>query len=389
MFSTSRSAIAKLGLFGTLSILSFTLIGFAQGPDPAQLFREAQEAQQRGDAALAAGKYQELIRLRPELTVAHANLGVVLASLGRFDEAITQYNIALAEAPGDPELRLDLGLAYYKKDDIAGAAAEFALLHKDDPGNVRIATLLGNCQVQLGLIAQAIALLEPLEKANSDNLDLEWALGSAMILADRAREGVARVQKVAEQGHSAEAYQVAAKLYLGLTYYDEARRDAEAVIRLNPQISGAYVVLGMVDDYGGDEKGAQEQFEKALQIDANNLQARIQLGSVLYTQRELDAAHEQLDRVLTQDPKSYAALYLLGRVERAQGNLAAAVKDLEKAARENPPWLLPHVELTALYYQLKRPSDGAREKEIVDRLTAEERQRHDGTRIILPRVPLP
>ena len=383
-----RSPLARLSMLLTWFVSSLaTAATPAQSPDMKQLFQDAYAAQQRGDAALAVGKYQELLRLQPDMIAAHANLGVVLVSLGRYDEAITQYNIALAEAPGDPALRLDLGLAYYKKGDFAGAAAQFASLHKEDPGNVRFAALLGNCEVRLGLIGEAIALLEPLEKANSDNLDLEWALGSALISTGQTREGLVRVQKVADQGHNAEAYQIAANLYLGLTYFDKARRDAEAVVRLNPHMAKAYVVLGMVDDYSGDEKSAEEEFKKALEVDPNDIQAQVELGSVYCNERKLDAARQQLDRALAQDPKSYSALYLLGRVERAQGNLQAAVKDLESAERENPQWLLPHVELTALYYLLKRPDDGAREKRIVDQLDAEERERHSDTRVILPTVP--
>jgi len=102
----------------------------AQESAPEQLFQDAAQAQQRGDYELAVRKFQELIRVDPNIVAAHANLGVVLVSLGRFDEAITQYHIALAEAPGSPALQLDLGLAYYKRDDFAGAAAQFASLHK-------------------------------------------------------------------------------------------------------------------------------------------------------------------------------------------------------------------------------------------------------------------
>jgi len=387
-FSSSLlSLIAGFGLLPAFCIVILAQSTGAQNADPQQLFQEAYDAQQRGDGALAVRKYQELIRVHPEVVAAHANLGVVLVSLGRYDEAITQYHFALAEVPGDPALRLNLGLAYYKKGDFAGAAAQFASLHKDDPGNLRVATLLGNCEVPLGLDAEAIALLSPFETANPDDLDLEWALGTALIRSGQTREGLERIQKVADQGHNPEAYQLAANLYLGLTYFDKARRDAEEVIRLNPQMPKAYVVLGMVDDYGGDEKGAEEEFEKALQVDPNDVQARVELGSVFCNERKLDAARQQLDRALAQDPKSYSAMYLLGRVERAQGNLPAAVKDFESAERESPEWLLPHIELTALYYRLKRPADGAREKRIVDQLGAEERQRHEKTHIILPQVP--
>src|SRR5882757_2226429 len=191
---------------------------WAQEPDPQQNFQDAAQAQQRGDLVLAVSKYQEVIRLDPNVVAAHANLGVVLVSLGRFDEAITQYHIALAEAPGSPALQLDLGLAYYKRGDFAGAAAQFASLHKEDPSDLRAATLLGNCQVQLGLVGQAVALLEPLEKANPDNLDL------------------------------------------GLTLFDQAKENAQAVIRLNPSAAKAYVVLGMIDDFAGNEKDAQDNY---------------------------------------------------------------------------------------------------------------------------------
>ncbi|MGD0457060.1 MAG: tetratricopeptide repeat protein [Terriglobia bacterium] len=124
MFSSSRSSIAGLGLFGALSILTFALVTFAQRPDPQQLFQDAYAAQQRGDAALAVSKYEELIRLHPEMTAARANLGIALVALGRFDEAIAQYRAALEQVHGDPVLRLDLALAWYKEAEFGKAPSE-------------------------------------------------------------------------------------------------------------------------------------------------------------------------------------------------------------------------------------------------------------------------
>src|SRR6266481_4862342 len=63
----------------------------AQSASPQQLFQEAVEAQQKGDDALAIRKYQELLKLHPEVIEARANLGAALAKVGRFDEAIDQY----------------------------------------------------------------------------------------------------------------------------------------------------------------------------------------------------------------------------------------------------------------------------------------------------------
>lgn len=361
----------------------------AQTPSLRQRFDAALNAQHRGDNTAAAAQYKAILRLDPTMTAAHANLAGALVALKRYDEAIAQYKTALKEVPDNHALELALAIAYYRKGDFETAGRTFASLHWDDPADVRVATLLAQCDMHLSRYDQVVSLLEPLESANSNNLDLEWTLGSALIRTGHTRQGLQRIQRVADLGHNVEAYQTAANLYLGLTFFDLAKRDAEAVIQLNPHASQAYVVLGMVKDYSGDEKGAAGEFEKALQIDPKDLQARLQLGSVLYTQRKLSEARLQLTRALAQDPASSSAHYLLARVERVQGDLPAALNNLETAERENPRWLSPHVDLVALYYALKRPADGLREKKIVDQLMAEERQQHIGTRVILPRVPSP
>jgi tetratricopeptide (TPR) repeat protein len=388
LFSSSwRSPITRSGLVGALTILTLVHAAPAQGPDPQQLFQEASKAQQRGDAALAVRKYEELIRLHPEIIAARANLGIVLVSLGRYDEAIVQYRAALAEVPGNPDLRLNLALAYYKKGDLAGAAGQFISLHEDEPGNVRIATLLGQCYVGQGRDDDAISLLTPFERAQADNLDLEWALGSALIRAGRTEDGVARVEKVAEQGHSAPAYALAAQTYLKLGILDKARRNFDGALRLDAKLPGLYTLGGMIMEYSGDAQGAVGAYQKALEADPDDFEARLRLGGVLYDQRQLEAAKQNLDRALALDPTSRVARYELARVEGARGQLDVAVRELERIVRADPDWLPPHIELVALYYRLKRPEDGAREKKIVDRLRGEEQQRRSKSHVIAPIPP--
>jgi hypothetical protein len=48
---------------------------------------------------------------------------------------------------------------------------------------------------------------------------------------------------------------------------------------------------------------------------------------------------------------------------------------------------LPHVERAALYFKLKRPEDGTREKQTVDRITEEERQKKTKSPVISPQLP--
>jgi tetratricopeptide (TPR) repeat protein len=300
----------------------------AQESDPQQIFQEGAQAQQRGDLGLAVSKYQEVIGLDPNVVAAHANLGVVLVALGRYDEAITQYHIALAEAPGSPELRLNLGLAYYKKGEFAGAAAEFASLHEENPGDIRSATLLGNCQMQLGLVSQAIDVLEPLEKANPDNLGLEWALGLALVRAGHTLQGLQRIQKVADRGQNVEAYQLAANLSSGLTFLDQARRDAEAAIRLDPHAAKAYVVLAWAALMQNDPFGALPYAQRAEQ----------------------------------EEPALPSAQLVLGKALVGTGKVKDGTRSLEKAKQLDPSNLEVHIALAEAYSEAGRKEDAWRER---------------------------
>lgn len=347
----------------------------ASPPQPEQMFQRAMAEQQQGHLQAAASEYRALLRMQPRLLAAHANLGVVLTGLGQFDEAIRQYRAALALAPGNRALRLDLGLAYYKMQDFSRAAAQFGPLHQADPTNLRLAILLGDCDLHLGHAATAIPLLQPFAATHPDDLDLDWVLGQALIRAGHPHQGVRRVERVAEQRGSAEAYALAARTYIGLEDLDSARRSLDAAARLNPKLPGLHTLDGMIRSYEGDDAGAAQAFRAAVAANPDDAEAHLYLGTVLYAKHQFTEARIHLDRALRLEPDSSLARYERARVETAQGQTAAALADLEQAERTDPGWLKPHIELAALYFRIKRPRDGARERAIVDRLSAAQQQR--------------
>jgi len=71
-------------------------------------------------------------------------------------------------------------------------------------------------------------------------------------------------------------------------------------------------------------------------------------------------------------PRDIDAVIIPGGFGTTAGDYAAAAQDLEKLTKDDPTWLEPHIELASLYYRLRRPEDGRKEREIVDRLTAEQ-----------------
>jgi len=351
------------------------LVSAASAQDPRQLFHDAVEAQRRGDDATAVRDYEQLLKLAPDAVEVRANLGAALAHIGRYDDAIAQYRAALVKLPGNGALRLNLALAYYKKNDFAGAARELRPLQEASPGDVRLATLLGECYARQGRPAEAIALMGPLEPQHPGDLDLAWALGQALVQAGRLADALPAIEKVAAARGSAEAWLLAGNVAFQLDAFERAKEDAEAAARVNPRLPGLYTLQGRVLQSLNDNPGAIAVLRKAVAADEKDFDAQVTLGAVLNAERDVAGAREHVERALRLRPSSSLARFEMARIERAEGKLEAAVKDMETVERADPNWLQLHVELAALYYRVQRPDDGARERAIVDRLTAEQQEK--------------
>lgn len=362
----------RLGIFIILVVPAILL---GQQSDPDQLMRAGISAQQNGDFQSAIHDYQKVIELRPDAAAAKVNLGAALAHVGRYDEAISMYRSALPGLKFKNPVLLDLGLAYYKKGDITNAREQFAAVHRAQPAELRVTILLADTEVRLKDPEEALVLLDPLSSVNAENLDFEYVYGSALIAAGRKREGVPHLEKAAQGQNSADAYLLAGATLLQLNDFAPARRDLETALSLNPKLPTIYTLVGQARDETGATKEAEAAFREALKVDSNDFESNLYLGAILYKRRDTDEAKAYLEHALALNPKDNMARYEVAMLKSTTGESAAAAELLEQLVKDDPDWLDPHVELANLYYKLHRPQDGARERAIVDKLTAEQQSK--------------
>lgn len=358
--------------------LAFAQSSPAQKKETDRLLQSAVEAQQRGDLPTAIGDYEKVLRLSPKMAEVRVNLGAALADSGRFDDAIAQYRRALPDIGDKNAVQLNIALAYYKKGDLASASREFGVLHTLQPENVKIAILLGDSEVRLGRGSEAAEMLSPLEAANAENPDFEYVLGTALIQSGKRREGAQKLDALAKQTQNPDAYLLAGSTFLDLNDYERARTDLEAALQLNPNLPHIYTLTGMARDDVGDQPAAEMVLREALKRDPNDFNANLYLGSILYKRRAMDEAKPFLDRALALNPSSSMARYEVAIWNSKSGHYEEAAKALEQVTQTDPNWLEPHVELANVYYRLHRPQDGAKEREIVARLTAQQQSKGPG-----------
>jgi len=357
-----------------LSVLLLSALLRAQSPQvsPEQLVQDAMQKQQTGDLAGAVTGYKEFLKLHPEATPIHANLGAALAGLGRYEEAVSEYKVALKQAPSLSAARLNLALAYYKMGRISDAAAQLIRVHREDPANAQAVLLLGDCYLRMGQNKDVIQLLEPEEKKSPDDMAIAYMLGTALLRNKQRDEGAAVIDRILRNGDSAETHLVLGMTKFEAKEYPEAIVDLTKAAEINPSLPDVYSYLGQAQMASGDMNAARAAFEKELAVNPNDFESNVRLAVLLKQDGNYERARQLLDRALLVRPKDPGALYQVGATYLAAGDMNRALSALEALVKQYPDFLEPHVSLAQVYYRLRRKEDGDREREIVQKLKAEQ-----------------
>lgn len=131
----------------------------------------------------------------------------------------------------------------------------------------------------------------------------------------------------------------------------------QRAVQLNPDNKEARYALGHVYALQGKLPSAEEQFRAALKIDENYSEAHTYLGQVLANQDRWSEAVQSYRSALANPlyPTPDLARFHLGRALAHQGDLQGAMEAFEDAASASPPTVPPamtHLELGRVYYQL-------------------------------------
>ena len=92
-----------------------------------------------------------------------------------------------------------------------------------------------------------------------------------------------------------------------------------------------YALLGQVQLSGKDYAAAEQSLTKALDINANNVEAILLLTSAQTGRGSIPEAVASYQRAIRQDPRDIRAHILLGSLEESLGNWQDAQQEYQKA----------------------------------------------------------
>jgi tetratricopeptide (TPR) repeat protein len=365
-----------MGKFPYVLVLILAVAAHAQTPQ--ELVQEAMKKQRAGDLEGAASKYRQFLQIHPEATAIHSNLGAALAGTGRFEEAISEYKIALRQSPALVEARLNLALCYYKMGKIEDATTQLERVHAENPGNHQAALLLGDCYMRMDREDDVIRILEPEKEKRPDDLAIAYLLGTALIRQKRVEEGQVLVDRILRNGDSAEAHLMLGTAKMGASDFAGARDEFAKAVALNPNLAEVHVLYAKALMLTGDSDLSENEFMAELRVDPYNFDANLQLGAMAKQAQNYEQAKKYFERAAETRPGDPGVRYQLALLSVDKGALDKAREILDGLVKESPQFLEAHVTLALVYYRMKRPEDSKREREIVQKLTAELQAKQPG-----------
>ncbi len=338
----------------------------AQEQDLNALLSRAVVLHQAGDLEGAAALYLQLLRQVPEAARVRSNLGAAYAGLGRFDDAIEQYQKALA-TEDVPSVRQNLALAFQKTGRIQQAADEAARVLSVQPDNRDALLLLGDCWSRLGEHQKAVDLLTPAAARAPEDKAVAYLLGTALLNLNRTADAQAVMDRLFRDD-SPEAHVLMATMHERRKDWSAALAEIEKARAGNPKLPLVNYLYGecLMKDHN-DWAGAAAAFREELAIDPNHYESNLLLGTLLREEGRHEEALSYLARAARARGDDLAVQFSLGADYLALGRLEEARSLLEPVGKAAPRHLPTHMQLALLYHRLGRPEDAARERAAVQR----------------------
>ena len=293
--------------------------------------QEAMTLEQQGKNTEAEAAWRAVLKTSPDSAEAYAHLGLLEARHEHYKESVPLYRKALALNPAIPGLRLNLGLALFKSEQLKEAVQEFTLLKAKAPTPAdvqRLNILIGMAHYGLGDYAVASRFLKEAAAVDAKNLQLRLALAHSCLWSKQ--------------------YQCVLD-----TYHE--------MLALNAESAEVDMLAGEAEDEMKEFDAAIAEFRAAVKADPKEPDVHFGLGYILWTQRRYPEAATELQAELANNPNHAQALVYLGDAEVQLNHPELAPPLLKKAVELDPKLELAHLDLGILDSNDGRNDDALKE----------------------------
>ena len=199
------------------------------------------------------------------------------------------------------------------------------------PGDGQALTLLASAQMAQGRNAKATALMQQ-ALAAKDLPEYHTALGLSLVGSGKVGDGTAQLEAAFKDPTQLQAGVALVGLYLRDGQPTKALAIVERLLKQQPANPAYFNMAGMAQAQLGKLPEARAAFEKALQIDPNLAQVRLNLARLDMAAKDYAGAENRLKALLSSNEKNVDALYEMANLASRRGQASETLRWLEKAS---------------------------------------------------------
>ncbi len=307
-----------------------------QPAEPGALFVRAKIEMAEGRMDDAAASLRSAIDVQPEWAQAHFVLGTALTVKGERTSARTELARALELDPTLTEAHQVLAQVHADLGEHEYAVEEARLYLRERPDAIPTRILLAQSLMRLRQAEEALVELRTVPEAERTP-ELHYAIGR-ILLAQGELDGARSELELAQAGlpDSPDVLMALLDLDRRQGRLGESRARITALADEKPESASLQRLKGRVLLTAGDAKGAEQAFERAVELDPNDVQGYQLLASYYQATGRTQETIQTFEKALAVDPDAAHIDLFLGVLYESAGQRGKAIEHYEAAIRKNP-----------------------------------------------------
>jgi len=287
----------------------------------------------------AIAHYREALKIKPYYVRTHNNLGIALREQGKLDEAISHYRTALRIRPQYVDAHNNLALVLKDQGNLDEAISHYRRALQIEPYSAEVHNNLGIALREKGKLDEAISHYRKALALDPDLTDAHHNLAVALTCQGRQEEAVAHFsQALRMRPDDAETHNILGNTLAQQGRLEDAVAHFEKAIAIKKDFAEAHNNLALVLKKRGNLHDAISHYGRALEIKPGSADIHNNLGNALALQGKLDEAAAHFEKALEIRNDYPEAHNNLGIALARQGKIAPAIAHFSEALRLKPDY---------------------------------------------------
>ena len=290
-------------------------------------------AQEPSEPAHALASYQRALDLGISEPTINIRIGRLAQRLGQNTLARRALQQAYSDGDAGTETVLALGTALETDAAWNEARTLYQTALHTDPQNSELITRLGNCCLELGQPAAAIAVLAPAAENNLDDAGLQTAIGAAYAATGLWEEALLSFEQALRTApQDAQLLRWTATAAAAVQRYPQAIEILQQVLQAEPDNAEFQALLGRCLEATGEKAAAHTAYLRAADLAPHDAKHLVVLGDSWLGTGSQPLAIAAYERAALAAPRNPAVLVTLAEAQLNAGNTQAAIETFTSAA---------------------------------------------------------